>query len=80
MIKKILYILVAIVAVLASGCAMGPNFDVKVSGITGPNPLVKMKYDLQPMIKGVDKDDLQFQEFSTYVGHPEKVPTLGITR
>ena len=67
MMKNILYILVAVVSVLASGCATGLNFNVEVSGITGPNPLVKTKYDLQPMIKGVDKDDLQFQEFSTYV-------------
>ena len=68
MTKNMLYILVAVVAVLASGCAMGPSrFNINVSGITGPNPLEKTKYNILPLVKGVDKDDLQFQEFSTYV-------------
>ena len=65
--KKIICALFA-VTVLGSGCAMGPlRFNINVNTITGPNPLEKNKYNILPLVKGVDKDDLQFQEFSSYV-------------
>jgi len=63
-----MYKLVALLAFLIlQGCATAPEFNVNVNSISGSDSNIKNKYFLIPGLKDVNKDDLQFQEYSRYV-------------
>lgn len=56
-----------VLGVLLAGCAVTPQFHVRVDSLARADLGPKRSYVLLPGNKGANADDLQFQEYATYV-------------
>lgn len=67
--KRILRIALALAFVALSGCATTgqPTFNIEVDSLASPQALSKKTYLLLSGNEGVTWDDLQFQEYATYL-------------
>ena len=61
------FIKILALTLVLSGCANAPHFEVYVDSISSPVSQELKRYVLFPINKGVSVDDLQFQEYSSYV-------------
>jgi hypothetical protein len=61
-----LYLLI-VFGVLAAGCASTQQFRVSADSLARPDSVARKSYVLLPGNKGTGADDLQFQEYATYV-------------
>jgi uncharacterized protein DUF4136 len=64
--RAMLYLLI-VFGVLAAGCASTQQFRVSVDSLARPDSVARKSYVLLPGNKGTGADDLQFQEYATYV-------------
>jgi hypothetical protein len=66
---RIRFVVLFLAIIVTSGCAtMGqPEFHVSVDSLAAPSAQEKRTYLLLPGNQGVTWDDLQFQEYATYV-------------
>jgi hypothetical protein len=52
---------------LVSGCAASQQFNVRVDSLARPDSVAKRSYILLPGNKDTSANDLQFQEYATYI-------------